>query len=196
MTKTWDDAERFLVAEAERDLADTPMVRPCLLAFRRDEQVAIAFLRDFEKGEYHDAIIELLALVCPLGADRLALSVSGRATSFDDPIPPVVPGIGDMRQRVMVIHFADRFVTPQVTTVVHPFDLDRSNVRWGEPMRDLGPAEGWIGGVLGFAVGEGYGQINGSDDDIRIQLRRCTKLGHMVGLGAAVARRLGLVPAE
>ena len=196
MTTTWADAERFLLEEAECDLVDGPMARPCLLAFRRDEALAVAFLREFEKGEYHDAIIELLALVCPLGADRLALSVSGRAWSWDDPIPPVVDGVGDLRQRVVALEFADRFTDPVLRSSVHPFEVRDGRVEWGDVVRDdRGSAGGWISEVLRFAVTDGYGRIPGSDRDIRHQLNRCSALGHLVGIGPTVARRLRLVDA-
>jgi hypothetical protein len=87
----WDEVEQFMIAEAERDLEAGNEVRPCFAAFACEAPLVLAFLRPFPKGGYHDPLIELLALAAPLNADRLKLSLSGRAWSMDDPIPPVDP---------------------------------------------------------------------------------------------------------
>lgn len=190
----WNDAESFLIDEAERDLRDGATARPCLLAYRGEERILIAFLREFDKGAYADPIIELLALAAPLGADRLAFSISGRAWSLQDPIPPVVAGGGDLRQPIVALHFADGNTDPLLRSSAHAYDLVAGDVRWGPVVRDEGgTVEGWIGDVLRFAVTTGRGQITGSDAEIRRQLNRCSSLGHLVGVGDGVARRLGLV---
>src|SRR5687767_6035135 len=97
----WGDVEGFLLDEAAKDVALSDEVRPCLAAFAGDEPLLVAWWRPFPKGGYADPLIELLALACPLGADRVAQSLAGRATSLDDPIAPVVAGVGDLRQRVV-----------------------------------------------------------------------------------------------
>src|SRR5690606_2934864 len=103
----WDEVEQWLKEEAEADLlAGQDSARPCLAAYRGHEPLFVAFLRRFEKGRYHDAVIELLALAIPLQANQLAMSMTGRAWSLDDPIVPVSEE-GDLRQRVLMIESAD-----------------------------------------------------------------------------------------
>ena len=191
---TWNDAERFLLDEAERDLRMGAMVRPCLLAYVGEERVLTAFLREFDKGAYADPMVEVLALATPLGADRLAFSISGRAWSFDDPIPPVLPGVGDLRQPVLALHFADRYAEPTLRSSAHAYDVVAGEVRWGPVLRDdEGTVQGWISSALCFAVTDGFGCVTGTADDILNQLNRCSALGHLVGVGDSVVQRLGFV---
>src|SRR5687768_6452757 len=133
----WDDVEAFLLAEATADLTDGEDVAPCLVAFDSNELLLVAFLRSFAKGEYADPLIELMALTGPLGADRLALSIAGRAWSLDDPVVPVVPEVGDLRQRVLAVHRIDG-TGPQTTatTALHPFTRVDGEPRWEPPVRE------------------------------------------------------------
>lgn len=186
----WDEVEDFLLAMAAADLAEGPDVSPCLVAFAGDEPLLVAFVRSFAKGEYADPIIELLALAVPLEADRLALSIAGRAWSFDDPIPPVVPGVGDLRQRVVTIHTAQGADAGVVVGgSVHPFTTDAAGVRWQPALRDT-PA-GWIPSALELAV-ERRGALRTGAAEIRRQARRCLALGHDIGFSAAAVERMGL----
>lgn len=186
---TWDETEDFLVSEASADLEGGEDVRPCLVAFRDEEPLFVAFLRSFVKGEYADPVIELVALAAPLFANRLAMSVGARAWSLDDPLPPVVPGVGDLRQRVLSITFAEEDGGGvSVRSVVVPFDHDGHSATWLPALRHPG-GEGWIPSALALAI-EHRADLATSVKEMRRQARRCVALGHLLALSPAVAEEL------
>lgn len=188
----WDQMERFMITEAERDLESGDEIRPCFTAFAGETPLVLAFVRPFPKGGYHDPLIELIALAAPLGADRLKLSISGRAWSMDDPIPPVDPDFGDLRQRVLEIESVDGTAgQPRSSSTLFPFDLVGGRVQWGETMR-LDGGVGWIPGALEIAVRKRHRFRRASLGEIREQAERCVALGHLVALGPTVADRLHL----
>lgn len=185
----WKDREAFLLDEARQDLEAGCDVRPCLVAMAGDRPLFVAFLRAFDKGRHLKPLVELVALAAPLDADRLALSLSGRAWSLEDPLPPVVPGVGDLRQRVVVIESADASAGEAVlTSTAMPFDLADGRVGWGEPIREGGPT-GMVSEVLGLAVRERH-RLRACDAEIWKQFERCGRLGHLVGLAEPVYERL------
>jgi hypothetical protein len=187
--QTWADRVVFLMEEACRDLETGLQVRPCLVAMAGDERLFVAFLRPFMRGEPMDPLIELLALAAPLGADRLALSISGRAWSLKDPLPPVLPGVGDLRQRVLTILEADGTdgsVLPRTTVV--PFDLVSGGVHWGTPHVEEGEA-GPISSALVLAVHHRR-DFQADDREIRKQAARCSRLGHLLAFAEPVFDRL------
>ncbi len=185
----WADVEDFLVDEAAADLVAGRDVRPCLVAFDSDEPLFVAFLRSFAKGCYDEPIIELLALAGPLGANRLALAVGGRAWSLDDPIPPVLDGVGDLRQRVLCITRVDGASGPvQTESALYPFATDGARVRW-DPVVRQSAGKGWIPAALALAVQE-RAALTATAAEARRQARRCVELGHLLGLADAGAERL------
>lgn len=189
----WNGVEAFLLEEAERDLADGRDIRPCLMAFDAEDALMIGFLRSFDKGCYDEPIIELLALAGPLGANRLVLSIGARAWSLEDPVVPVVPGVGDLRQRVMVIVRADATAAGDcVETALHPFELTDGVVRWGDALRHPG-GQGWLASALAVAV-QRRGELTAAPGDMRRQAKRCVALGHLLGLSETAERRMNLRP--
>ena len=192
----WSDAEQFLIVEAAADLDAGDPVRPCLVAFDNDEPLFTAFLRDFPKGEYDGPVIELLALAAPLGANRLAMSIAGRAWSMEDPLPPVVDGLGDLRQRVVCLTLVDGTGAgaADLTSSLHPYDLTPDGVTWGAVARESRP-QGWLTSALAL-VAERGADLSASPRDLRRQARRCVALGHLLGLSDVAARRMKLEPSR
>jgi hypothetical protein len=187
----WREVEDFLLAEAARDLRGCGEIRPCLMAYAGEHPLFLAFLRPFPKGGYADPMVELMALAAPLDADRLALSMGGRAWSLLDPIPPILPDLGDLRQRVVVLQSADgasRRV--RLDSRMFPYDLAHGEVRWGEALRYDGET-GWMTGALRLAISQRH-RIRGLPTQIRRQAERCVELGHLLALSPAVHDRLGL----
>ena len=186
----WEDLEQFLIDEAERDLQEGVDIRPCLVAFDGERPLMLGFLRSFERGHYDDPMIELLALAGPLGADRLMFSIGARAWSWDDPIPPVIDGVGDMRQRVLTITTAvANGETTEVSTALHPFTVKGNSVTWQDALRHPG-GEGWITGALRVFV-ERRGELTASQREMRKQAKRCVALGHLVAFGEEGLARMG-----
>lgn len=194
MTLRWECIEELMVASATDDLEQVGEVTPILVAFAGDEQRLCAFLRPFAKGDHAQPLIELLALAMPLDADRLAFAITGRLTSLDDPIPPVTED-GDLRQRALIVEYADGAAgTLRQDSVLHPFDVVDDRVRWQPPVGHR-HGEGWVRDVLGCAVAHRGELAATSDGDIRRQVQRCLALGHELYLGEATAERLHLTPA-
>jgi len=186
---SWAHTEEFLLQQAADDLSAGLDVRPCLVAYDGDDALFVAFLRSFAKGAYADPVIELLALAGPLGADRLALSVGARAWSLDDPIPPVLDGEGDLRQRVVCITRAEAVAgAAEASCSMHPFTVESGTVAWAPVLREPGGV-GWLPEALALAV-EHRGAMRASRAQIRRQARRCVALGHLLALGDAGAERL------
>ncbi|MPZ87441.1 MAG: hypothetical protein GEU81_05075 [Nitriliruptorales bacterium] len=187
--QTWEDRQGFLLDEARRDLEASQQVRPCLLAMAGARRLFIAFLRPFDRGRHLDALVELLALAAPLDADRLALSIPARAWSMNDPLPPVLPGLGDLRQRVLTILEADGSNGSETArSTLIPFDLDDNRVHWGDPHVTEGET-GPVSSALLLTVRHRH-ELRAEDRDIRTQAARCVRLGHLVAFAEPLSQRL------
>lgn len=185
----WEERREFLTEEATLDLEFGVDVRPGFLAFAGPHLLFVAFLRAFLKGRHMDAVIELLALAAPLDADRLAMSIGARAWSLDDPIPPVLPGVGDLRQRVLVIEEVDGSAgRPKSCSLARPWTLEDGRVHWGEPLEST-EMTGPLGQALQLAV-QRRRQLSTDTAAIRAQAERCAHLGHLVALAEPVSDRL------
>lgn len=181
----WTAIEQLLIGLAEHDLRAEGEVRPTLFAGRGEELLLIAGVRPFPKHGYQDPLIELLALACPLGADRLAVSIGGRAWSLNDPLPPVVDGVGDLRQRVLCLDLAVAG-EPQ-RSVVRPYEMAGDEVCWGDMIEQM-DTDGWIGSALRIAVTQGLGVVPQSE--LRRQARRCARLGHALTFSPEAGERI------
>lgn len=185
----WIEVGEFLLQEATADLVDGLDIRPCLVAFCGDRPLFVSFLRSFDKGRYAEPVIELLALAAPLDADRIAVALGGRAWSLHDPTPPVIPGAGDLRQRVLSIVTVDGTGTGvDVRGTVHPFTVAGHEVTWGDPVPHDG-GKGWIPSALRLTVAQRRA-LAAPPADIRRQARRCAALGHLVAFAGDVAEQL------
>ena len=155
---SWGDAVSTLVALAADDLIREHDPIPTIVAFRGDDPVAIVGLRPFETGDVGQALVEVLSLLVPLGADRLAFGGTGRIWSLDDPIVPVCEE-GDLRQRAIVIALADAHDGPcRLATSVHPFEGTGTDLVLHPPLEvdgeglsdaaEIGPAAAILVGAL------------------------------------------------
>lgn len=182
MDPMWEDTERTLLDLAGVDLEHGGEVQPTMLAFRGEQALFLATLRPFAKGAYHDPIIEVGCLASALNADRVALSLAGRAWSTDDPIPPVLPDGPDLRQRVVVIHFVDGADDAvSAWQVLAPFTVTAGQVRW-EPAQRMEGAAGWIASALEVLVAQRH-QLTGCPEETGEQVLRCESLGHRLAWG-------------
>jgi hypothetical protein len=187
----WEETETFLLDEAARDLAAGAPARPCIVAFVDDQPLMVAFLRDHAKGAYADPMIEVLTIAGGLGANRLMASFSARAWSWDDPIPPVLPGVGDLRQRVVTLHRVDGAGAPlSAEDIIVAYSVVDGQVRWGRRLAQQS-AQGWIPQVLRVMVEQRDELAAVSSTEIAQQVLRCDRLGHLVGLSPVASELLG-----
>lgn len=188
----WDEwVVELLRAGADLDLRIDGEAIPRFIAAEGELPLVVADVRSFPKGGYHDPLIELMALAVPMGADRVAVGITGRVASLEDPIPPVVDGVGDLRQPVLVVELVDGHRQPaRASTVLVPFDLAGREVRWHAPF-DPGPGEGWIPSALSLLV-DRRDEMEVRPGDVLEQAERCAMLGHALTFEAEAAVRFGL----
>lgn len=187
----WEDFEAFLRDAADRDLCAVDAVAPCLVASEGPTPLLLANVRPFAPGGYQDPLLELIAVAAPLGADRLAVSMEGRArmlghSSGSGSGPP-----GDDGRRVLVVQVADGAGQwrPRTQTLLQPFERTRGGVRWEQPQR-VATTMGWVPTALRVAVTQRR-LLRATPGEIVAQAERCAQLGHALWLAPAAERRLG-----
>lgn len=190
--RPWTHAATLLLATAADDLEAGATPAPTLAAYRGDEPLAVTTLRPFADGELLQALIEVFALLIPLGTDRVALSVTGRAWSLDDPIVPTGDEV-DLRARVVLLILADAHDgTCTTRTEIHPFEQDADGWCFGPPL-EIGdhPADTGVDEALA-ALLNGRDDLAASTTDqmIAAQLGRVLLLGHTIALAPDAAADL------
>lgn len=194
MTHAWDETTDRLLMLAALDLESGLPPRPTLSAHAGAEAIAIAGLRAFGPGDLLQPLLELCALLLPLGADRFALAVPGRAWSLDDPIPPVVDEV-DLRQRTLTVLTLDatRAGPPHAGGSLFPYELgDDGAVRFDAEV-EVGWPQGPATDGFRHLVGERHRLRDhgpGRRDQVVVQFARCLLRGHHVVLAPDVADHL------
>lgn len=198
MNERWADTRGLLEHLADADLRQAGAISPTMAAFEGDRLLFLADLRPFPPGGLGDALVEVLALAFPLGADRIAYSLDGRAWSLEDPIPPVLDGVGDLRARVhtMVLFDGHGREAPQVTSVIRPYDLAGGTPVWRTPVTPPEPPGGWATAATVVGLTNRDQLRRGGTSGLVDQAVRCEQLGHVLRLGAAGAERLGVGAAD
>lgn len=187
----WDDVESELLDHATVDLLLGSDPRPTLSAFRGEQPLAMVGLRPFAPGEALQALIEVLALLLPLGADRLAFAAPARAWSAEDPIPAVCED-GDLRQRVLLIVIVDGHGHPgRVTTSVHPFSVTEDGPGWEAPLRPEEASDSPVAAAMTVLL-DARDDLDDLGDARKLaaQFGRVLLLGHDVALSDTVAADL------
>lgn len=187
----WDDVESELLDLATLDLLSGADPRPTLTAFIGEQPLAMVGLRPFAPGEALQALIEVLALLLPLGADRLAFATPARAWSTEDPIPAVCDD-GDLRQRVLLIVIVDGHGQPcRLTTSVHPFSVTGDGPGWQAPLRPDEAPDSPVAAALTVLV-DARDDLDdlGDAGKLAAQFGRVLLLGHDVALSDTVAAEL------
>jgi hypothetical protein len=192
--RSWSDIEAFLLDEATHDLAAGVGPLPTVAAAIDDEVVALGTLRPFDDTGPVPALVEVLALLLPLGVNRVALRLSGRAWSTLDPIPPVSDA-GDLRARVLVLVQADGVSRPcRISSQLHELQPEPTAPGWtiGAAIAD---AEEQPEAPLLEALGILLDRRDELQDDMTgealvAQLGRILLLGHELALAPELAFRL------
>jgi hypothetical protein len=191
VTTRWaDDTDRLLTL-AGCDLTEGLPPRPTLTAYAGDESIAVVGLRPFGPGELLHPLIELAALLLPLGADRFGLAVPGRAWSLDDPIPPVVDE-ADLRATVLTVLRIDGHGTDEPWTdgTLHPYEVDAAGRAAFGPALDVGWPEGPATDGLLTLVRRRGDVVSTAPVATVVQFARCLLRGHQVVLAPEVADHL------
>lgn len=191
---TWDEVPGYLLELAHRDLEAGPAPLPSVVAFAGEEPVAIGVLRPFDDGGPVPALIELLALLLPLGVDRIALSLSGRAWSMADPLAPVCDE-GDLRQQVLLLVRADaRDGSCTVDTelrAILPDEDPAAGWRLSAPLLDGELPDAPLVDALRILLEHRDDlEADASDQALLTQLGRILLLGHALALAPEPTDRL------
>jgi hypothetical protein len=189
--RSWDEAGATLLALANADLDRGGDPLPSLLAFEGDDPLGLVALRPFGPGELLQPLVEVLALLVPLGADRLALLLPARAWSAEDPIVPVTDE-GDLRQRVVLLTTADAHGRAcRTRTSIHPYDAVGGRTRWGDPLHPAGTPDAPVVSALAALLDERRRLTEDAEDvAVAAQLARVLLLGHELALAPPASARL------
>jgi hypothetical protein len=191
----WDDVTDHLLALATLDLEDGLPPRPTLVAYEGERLVALVGMRPFGPGEVATALAELLGLLLPLGIDRVALGVPGRAWSLDDPIPPVIDD-ADLRRTVLTVLTADRRRgAPELDGWLFPYERDAEEGLVWHDGRHVGPPDGPATEVLRSLLHRFRASRRGERPTTESVLRfaRCVLHGHAIQLAPELVEHLGEV---
>ena len=175
---TWHRVPELARDWAAAEVAATRSVRPTLFGFLEDDFLGAVELRPHTAGDLESPLIEALALLVPLGADRLAFLGGGRAWSLDDPIPPV-SGAEDLRQQVAVLLMVDGHghPRPMTSSVLMPFEWADGGPRWDDALEIDEAPEGPVPHLL---MASAQASVAMALDDVEIgrQALRLLRLGH------------------
>jgi hypothetical protein len=191
---SWRNVEPFLLDEATQDLATGVGPLPTVAAAIDDEVVALGTLRPFDDTGPVPALVEVLALLLPLGVNRVALRLSGRAWSTLDPIPPVSEA-GDLRARVLLLVQADGLSRPcRISSQLHELQPEPTAQGWTLGAAIAGTEDQPVAPLL-EALGILLDRRDELQDDatgaaLVAQLGRILLLGHQLALAPELAFRL------
>jgi hypothetical protein len=189
----FEDAERLLSARLADDLEQGRGLAPTLLAFAGERPLGRVRLRPHGRDELLAVLLEILALLLPLGTDRIVLALPGRAWSLAEPIPPVTDE-DDRRQRVVVVTAADAHRGPcRLRTRLHPFAVDgRGRCTWLPQIEPEGPADAPVLTALQVLLDRRAEVATTAEPATRIaaQLGRVLLLGHELSLAPRTAEAL------
>lgn len=194
MFERWDEVELDLRVEATLQLDEGSVPAPLLVAFD-DDLVAAVRLRPFHGAGVLPALVEVLALLLPLGARRLALGLPGEVRETPEG-PDDVPG--DVPDAVLVVATAQ--LTPEGGTDlagrVLALAFDGDCWQWRDEQAVDLDADAWeVTRALAILLRAQETVPAGPRDEeelhaLQAQLGRCLLLGHEVLFGTAVADRL------
>lgn len=195
MFEQWDEVELDLQVETTLALDEGYAPEPLLVAFDEKEPVGVVGLRPFEPEGVLQALVEVLALLLPLGARRVALALPGRARD--------VAGAGgtaltaeDPYAALVVLATADAIGDgpAELRARVLPMRHDGDCWQWQEQdVVDVDADEWDITRALGVLLDAPAPlEADAAQDrtQLQAQLARCLLLGHVVTLAPPAADRL------
>lgn len=213
MLRCWDDVAIDLRVEATLALDEGDGAAPLLVAFAGEQPLALTLLRPFHGADALQALVEVLALLLPLGADRVALSLPGTGRPAAGGADPDADGAGpdadggggpdavgrggreenwpdDARPLVCFVT-ADVTGPSRLRAWLHPLRREDGRWCWAPDTVELDPATVPLADALGVLLARRH-ELRGpvTDPELQQQLARCLLLGHAIQLDPAVADRL------
>lgn len=193
MFESWHEVELDLRVDATLALDEGAPPPPTLLAFAEQGPVGAVRLRPADEQDLLQALVEVLSLLLPLGARRLALSLPGRVREVAEP-SELDRAVGDAPLVVMVTADGLDEGPAELTARVLPLRHDGTCWQWWEDGEVELDASAWdvsrALGVLLDAPVEELGPGTHERRELQAQLARCLLLGHEVSLAPGAADRL------
>ena len=205
MFEQWAEVELDLRVETTLALDAGGAPEPLLAAFDEDEALAVVALRPVPTEQLLQALVEVLALLLPLGACRVALALPGRVRRAG---PPTSPGELAADDDPLVVLATASATSPErdaggevdLAARVVPLRHDGECWQWQEDLAVDIDAEDWdVTRALAVLLGAPPPELAGGRDErallearptLQAQLARCLLLGHVVALAPAAADRL------
>jgi hypothetical protein len=199
MFERWDEVELDLRVEATLALDGGGAPQPVLAAFRGPEPLGVAGLRPFAHDGLLTALVEIMALLLPLGADRVALALAGRPEPQAGGAVRIVLSDAELAVErgalaLLAISVEARGPGPcRLRSRLHPLVREEGRWHWRpDDAADLDARSCEVTSALATLV-DGRGTL--ADEDpaagrLHHQLARCLLRGHRVALAPGVAARL------
>lgn len=184
----WSQATDGLLGEATVTLVTGATIGPLLFAYADEEPVATVALRPFPPAGAPQALLEVLALLLPVGVDGVVLRLPGRAWPLDDPCWEDTEV--DLRLPVLLVLRADGRDRPsRCDAALYALHRQDDGTPWWDPLAADVPSDDGLLGLLGGLL-DVRAELGGhGDDDLRVpaQLSRVLLLGHAVALAPRLA---------
>lgn len=205
MFERWDEVELDLKVETMLALDEGAVPAPLLVAFDERDQVAVVGLRPFDPEGVLQALVEVLALLLPLGTRRVALGLPGRVRDVEGPggpepgtaAPPeagVAPPPDGGPILVVATGGLDGDAEVRLGARVLPLAHDGACWQWRDDEAIDIDAHAWdVTRALGALLDPDAGMVDRGVRDraeLQAQLARCLLLGHTVALSGEVADEL------
>jgi hypothetical protein len=187
MLERWDEVEVDLRVETTLALDEGRPPPPLLVAFAGPRPVAVTALRPFDDGDALQALIEVLALLLPLGTDRLALSLPGIARDPDPGAPPTAPADGQLLVLVATVEAWPEGSRQRAR--LHPLRRRGAQWQWGAESTEIDAEAMPLLEALGRLLErrDSLRRVDPTDGELHRQLARCVLLGHTVALHDDIA---------
>ncbi len=194
MFERWAEVELDLRVEATMALDDGRTPAAMLVAFDEHAPVSVVELRPMASGELLQALVEVISLLLPLGARRLALALPGQVREEHAAPSAADAQVGD--GPLLVVASADGAGTrpASLRARVLPLTHDGTCWQWREDGEVEIDAAAWdVTRALGVLL-DAPRRLLGTDAqerrELQAQLARCLLLGHVVVLAPGMADRL------
>ena len=190
MFERFEEAELDLRVEATLALDAGVAPPPTLVAFGANEPVAVVRLRPIAPDELLQALVEVLSLLLPLDARRLALALPGQVREVAEP-SATDEEVGPGPLLVMVTADGAATTPTTLTARVLPLTHDGTCWQWWEDGEvELDAAEWDISRALGVLLDAPTDELGPGVHErreVQAQLARCLLLGHEVTLAPDAA---------
>lgn len=179
LVPAWGQVRTALLDLASLDLEAGAVPVPTLFAFLGDEPQAMVTLRAVAPDELLQAFVEVLALLLPLGVDRIAYSMAERSEDFVVTAP-----------RLVVVRIEPAGRTCRTNVEVLEGRQGDGRWRWEDGTSQATDADAGLAGAIALLLRH-RDELSPTDGaTVATQFARVLLLGHALALCPQLSRRL------